>query len=607
MADTSRYFVVCLPSENKADRVILVRDTAASAEDTLTRGRICLAQASTPSRHTFELAEKIDRLLGQLGASLALTVQTEHPRISAAGLETIKELLGRRNVRQSLALELASLSIATAMADSSLPSPEDFFLNATTLKSFLRALIHLNHSYAAFLLCRELNILFENPREAAIPAILGDSVALNELVSQEDFLSVMSNAPYHAVREALAMNKFHPAADSPWPTAPLERGSTRGQAQLFPIEAELQPYLDPADKKSLIDRMWQQRAELSDLDADVLDMMSAIWLEQARNTDSTARARIDDLLRLRGLKPKTGEGGRPSGFRKEQRERLFRSLHHLNNLWVRMWEMDSFPPESERRSRRTKVQNIASRAFIITDIAGNQRGSDAPLEIEEFLFRPGMVFANFLFGVGRQTALLSRKAVQYDPYRQNWEKRLARYLSWQWRIEASTPDPRRTFRAQTLLEAVGEKWTQEENKFLKERLEKALARLASDNIIASWNWIQPTNPSAVRRFLAETWHQGNIQIEQPEFIRGHYTSILPPADAAHTPNQQIPLLPPATQPGGPLHERLLAHRKRAGLTQGQLASQLAITQAYYSQVENGKRLPSEELLDRIEDWFQTLT
>ncbi|WP_051669373.1 helix-turn-helix domain-containing protein [Bryobacter aggregatus] len=604
MAEQIRYFVVAIPADNKPDRVILVRDTSISCEDTITRARICLAQASQPSRENFEFAEKIDRIISDLGASLTLTVQTEDPRLASAGLETIKELLGRRHVRQALALEIASLTRASALADSLLPSLDSFFRNLPKVKVFLRALLHLNHAYAAFLLYRELNIPYENTHDGLAPTLFGDSVSLTELVGQEDFLSVMSNAPYHAVREALAMNKFQPASDSPWPTAPIERGTARGQAQLFPIEAELQPYMDPEHQKNLIDRMWEQRAELSDLDADVLDMMSAIWLEQARNTDSTARARIDDLLRLRGLKPKTGEGGRPSGFRKEQRERLFRSLHHLNNLWVRMWEMDSLTPESDRRTRRTKIQNIASRAFIITDIAGNQRGSDAPLEIEEFLFRPGMVFANFLFGVGRQTALLSRKAVQYDPYRQNWEKRLARYLSWQWRIEASVvQSPIRTFRAQTLLDAVGEKWTQEENKTLKDRLEKALHRLAADCIIARWSWIQPTNPHAVRRFLNEFWHQGNIEIEQPEFIRSHYSNLLPTPDSEHAAQKQIPLLSAAP---GPIHERLLTARKNSAQTQGQLAAVLGITQAYYSQVESGKRVPSQELLRRIEDWIESL-
>lgn len=603
MVEQSRYYVVFIPSENKPDRVMLVRDTSASVEDTITRGRVCLAQASLPSRESFEFAEKIDKIIVELGASLTLTVQTEHPRIATAGLETIKEILGRRHVRQSLALELAALARATALADPLLPSLDSFFRDNPRLKTFLRALLHLNHAYAAFLLYRELNIPADQPPETPVSGILGDSVSVEELVSQEDFLSVMSNAPYHAVREALAMNKFQSASDSPWPTAAIERGTARGQAQLFPIEAELQPYMDPDNQKNLIDRMWEQRAELSDLDADVLDMMSAIWLEQARNTDSTARARIDDLLRLRGLKPKTGEGGRPSGFRKEQRERLFRSLHHLNNLWVRMWEMDSLPLDSDRKSRRTKIHNIASRAFIITDVAGNQRGSDAPLEIEEFLFRPGMVFANFLFGVGRQTALLSRKAVQYDPYRQNWEKRLARYLSWQWRIEASAQAPRRIFRAQTLLEAVGEKWSEEDNKSLKDRLDKALTRLASDSIIAQWKWIQPTNPHAVRRFLNETWHQGSIEIEQPEFIRNHYNNLLPSPELENAAQRRIPLLAASSES---IHERLLSTRKASARTQGQIAALLGITQAYYSQIESGKRLPSKELIQRIDEWIETL-
>ncbi len=83
---------------------------------------------------------------------------------------------------------------------------------------------------------------------------------------------------------------------------------------------------------------------------------------------------------------------------------------------------------------------------------------------------------------------MSAKAVQYDPYRQKWEKRLARYLSWQWRIQASRTGYSRPYRVNTLLEVVGEENGPQRPHLIRNRLEKALDCLQEDKLIASWQY-----------------------------------------------------------------------------------------------------------------------
>lgn len=613
MAASTRYLVIRFAHGLRPGPVLLLPSTSLSREEHVAWAQRCLESARHLTGEGYRAADRLALLLREHIEPLVLTVQSEHPSLSAAGLEALRELLLRRGVRNAIALELTVLLGATLLAEQQVATPvghppplEPDWDNLLRLrkhfKDLLAATIQLNHAWAAYCISTELGLEWITPAEGAT-SIAEDSVSLADIVNEDVFLSVMSNAPYHAVREALALNRFSRSGDSPWPTASIERGGARGQAQLFPIEAELQPYMDSGDQKNLINSMWQQRAELSDLDADVLDMMSAMWLEQARNSESTARARIDDLLRLRGLKPKTGEGGRSSGYRKEQREQLFRTLTHLNNLWVKMAEFETVANEGDRRGRKTKIQNISSRAFIITDIGGNQRSSDGPMEIEEFLFRPGVIFANFLYGVGRQTALLSRKAVEYDPYRQSWEKRLTRYLSWQWRVEATRPDSERSFRVETLLDAVGETWNRQDGRRLKERLEKALKQLAADHVIASWAWNEPENPARIRRFMSEYWQHASIRIRQPDLVRNHYQTLMPQAASPIAiAGSQIELLGASIRSSS-LADRMLAKRKKSGISQQGMASLFRITQAYYSQVESGKREPSTELRRKMEDWL----
>ena len=52
------------------------------------------------------------------------------------------------------------------------------------------------------------------------------------------------------------------------------------------------------------ERLWQQREALSDLEADALDVLSALWLCQARPPQEDALAEVDELLALRGLHAK---------------------------------------------------------------------------------------------------------------------------------------------------------------------------------------------------------------------------------------------------------------------------------------------------------------
>lgn len=56
--------------------------------------------------------------------------------------------------------------------------------------------------------------------------------------------------------------------------------------------------------------MWEQRSQLSDLEADALDALSALWLYQVKSEKDDAVAHVDNFLQLRGLTPKQSGNGR---------------------------------------------------------------------------------------------------------------------------------------------------------------------------------------------------------------------------------------------------------------------------------------------------------
>lgn len=404
------------------------------------------------------------------------------------------------------------------------------------------------------------------------------------------YLSVASNLAYQALRDVVAKQQFREIPDSPWPTAILQRDGAIGIAQLRPIEADDPFPLEPERKQRLVELMWSQRAELSDLDADVLDLLSAIWLQQARTPNDPAIVTVDDCLRLRGLAPKLAGTGRRGGFSSKQREEFLYALGRIESTWLKMSEIETY--SGKGRPQKTALE---SRAFVMTTRLGQMR-LDGRMDIQQFIFRPGDIFSRFLFGPGRQTALLSAKAVQYDYYRHKWEKRLTRYLSWLWRINASNSTISFPLKVSTLLDCVGE--AEAHPRFpnrIRERLEKALDTLKQDKVISQWQYDRANHEQELEQ--QQTWYpiwlRWTVDIQPPPEIRTHYGSLNPAnsADVA----------------GVSVGQRLRQRREHLKLSQTDAAKQIGIDRSLLSRIEQDKRTPSQNDLVKIERWLGEIT
>jgi hypothetical protein len=400
----------------------------------------------------------------------------------------------------------------------------------------------------------------------------------------EAYLSVIGAGCYQGTREAVAHGSFAQADGSPWPTAPIDKGMARGHIQLRPVVIDTQPFMPPEDLERWTQLMWRQRGELSDLDADTLDALSALWLYQATDPNDNAVANVDDLLTMRSLNRKRGGSGRRGGYMPHQRTAMLQSLARIQNLWLNMAELETYDGDDTRRGKRRRTPRkraILSRAFVMKDLMGQVR-LDGFIDVEQFIFQPGTVFAHFLTGPGRQTALLSAKALQYDPYRQAWEKRLTRYLSWQWRCEARHGNYLQPMRIKTLLEAVGQHVNQRRLARQRARLEKALDTIQEDQVIAAWQYAKE----------AAYWPDSTVLIEPPDRIREQYQHL----ERHETPRRRALPAP------GTLGERLKRQRQALQLSQIQAAEQLGLHQGYYSRLERGYAAPSPAVRTRLETW-----
>lgn len=417
---------------------------------------------------------------------------------------------------------------------------------------------------------------------------------LGGMAAPDGMLVVLSSENFQSLREALYKNSFRQVEGSPWPTATLDRQGAKSFAELRPAAMDLEPLLAPRTIEAWAATMWKQQSELSDLDADALDALCALYLNQAREADDTAVADVDEILAMRGLKPKRGGQGRRGGYEPEQRAEMLKALSHIQNLWINIAEVMVYEGTG-RQAKRPVTKSLQSRPFIITDRMGQIR-LDGYLEVERFIFRPGKAFAAFLFGSGRETGILFQKALQYDPFRRKWEKRLTRYISWHWRGASLNGDFAQTYRVQQLLDAVGERINERYPSKTRARLEQALEHLRVDRVLAKWSYEGWIASDTFERGWAESWLDATIVIDAPEVIRAYYTQW----------RNTEPLLvenPSSARETSDIGVRITRHRKMLGLSQQQVATGLGIRQGYFSKIERGKASPSPQLTRRIEAWL----
>ncbi len=409
-----------------------------------------------------------------------------------------------------------------------------------------------------------------------------------EALLKKDFLPVSSSASYQAMREVVALKKFSKDVESPFPTAFVEKSSIKGKIQLTPLQSET---VYGEKLKELEMSMWQKREQLSDLHVDVIDAMCATWIVQASSDESRAVITADDVLKLRGLKAHLSGTGRRGGFTMEQREEIVGAVQDLENIWFEI-------TEKVKRGKKSKSDFIQSRAVVVTDRGGQMR-IDGSLDVMWFVFRPGSIFARYLLTEGRQSALLAAQALRYNVRTEAVEKRLVRYLSWQWRIRSKSATYLQPYEAQTLIKEAGIKVPERNTNQVCERLEKALDRLQTDNLISGWQYVDWNWENAKKHGWIKNWLTTKIAIEPPDLIRDSYQSI---GQTIETPLLTLmdKIQPPRNEAEIALQTK--AKRKSLNLSQMQLAERLTLSQPTLSRIELGRKVSKTEK-QKILQWL----
>jgi len=405
---------------------------------------------------------------------------------------------------------------------------------------------------------------------------------LSKLKVIPNYIFVMNNVVYQAVREAIYRKNFTQHKPDSWPTSHFIKGNTRGYIQIIP----------KSEEDELIQVANDNVQSLCNIDIDVFDILCSIFLNKAKHPADIIKIDIADILAMRGLKLKLGGHGRRGGYEAKQKEQVINALKNIQSIWLTIDKTVLY------KNNKPVQVSVQGRTFVFKNLDGKEYVVNKETCSKSVFFTVDKVFAKYLTASQRQVALLPIKAIQYHAYRLNCEKQLCRYLSWRWRTQAYKGDFLQKNRVSTLLEATGETLNERSPLRTRERFEKALDQLAEDGLIAAWHYVRWNEEITANKGWAKYWLNTSVVIEPPNLVKEHYRSI--EKNKKHNVAQKSTKKEVEDQQLG---EKVLTCRKERKLTLLQLAEELQVSAPYMSNIERNQVKPSAQLKAKILKWL----
>ena len=345
------------------------------------------------------------------------------------------------------------------------------------------------------------------PRKRAIPHapnLFGQGVA-----------ETAACLPIQAVIASIQDAKSSSRWEQPKDHAPFFRfEKPRGTAIIEYKTGEKNEVFDDKTTASL----WRQVKNFSDDDADVVLALFAHLIRPSEN-DGTAWCMASQYLDYRGIKPimkaDTPSGHkRRAGHRQEDIKAIGDSIGRIENIWITLSQWIDETPSGKKKRKRTEYTHkgrllMVEEAYTQRELPEGDIEGDPGMEIG-WRIRPGSWLRTFLESPNRQVAILCQKSLQYDPYRQQWEKRLSRYFMFHGHI--NTHGGGGTFNREIgkMLQELSLEVNKERPQRTRDRFEKAMNTLTKDKIIQEWKYAEAASPPA-KGWLA-TWLEQKITV-----------------------------------------------------------------------------------------------
>ena len=351
---------------------------------------------------------------------------------------------------------------------------------------------------------------------------LDNNEIINDLI-KEDFQEVGSSLVYHRIREAIGMNLFEIEDDIP--TVKIKDVNSSHVAKILP-NADEDMVLNNGEIGQWEVLMTQAITSMDDYTADTFDIISIMWMNKAKSRHDMITFSHEDVLKLRQLeKLKGGKGS--STYSKVQRIEVMKRLAAIASIWISVNEDEDISiVENLEKNKDFRISKFR-RLFQVDNVTfAHDRKTNEAIGIYECDIRPTDLLAKYLYGNKKTTSFLSLKALQYNPVKHKFHKRLTRYFSWQWKIRSGKNEFEKPFNIggdKGLLSVIGFEHDEKKPYRTRETLENILDKLTEDEVIGGWSYLEIDEEKMKGKGRYENyWFKLKIIIHLPKELKNEF-------------------------------------------------------------------------------------
>ncbi|MFC9450104.1 helix-turn-helix domain-containing protein [Bacillus cereus] len=365
------------------------------------------------------------------------------------------------------------------------------------------------------------------------------------VVNHEDYYEVNNSAVYYKLRDGIAKNQFEEDELSKVLQYPIDTKSSNGVAQLSSHKDEdlrLTNIEEAARWNTLVDDVM---SNMDDLTADCLDAITIQWINEAKSPDEFIDFSYEQVLEMCNI-PKTVVKNKEY-YRAEDKIKIAKRIAALASIFIYLNDDNEVVVLNDREDEGERLElkrEVVKRLFVLDSVVlWRHSVTNEYMGIESCRIKPGSFLTNYLYGSNNTTALLSKKALEYNSYRHKYHKRLIRYLTWQWRIRqmySSLKKPYSIGGDKGLLAVMDIPKDWKPNR-IREQLENVLMDLENEKVISHWEYSDPLDEQQVgkRNWFKNYYANLGITILPPEEMLQSMDRVIE-KKSIEEPQEQLP-------------------------------------------------------------------
>ncbi|MEN8648275.1 helix-turn-helix domain-containing protein [Bacillus cereus group sp. BceL062] len=437
----------------------------------------------------------------------------------------------------------------------------------------------------------------------------------NTGLEHENYYEVNNSAVYYKLRDGIAKNQFEEDENTKLKSYPIETKDSSGVAQLSSHKDEdlrLINIEEAARWNTLVDGVM---SNMDDLTADCLDAITIQWLNEAKSPDEFIDFSYNQVLEMCSI-PKA-KANNTEYYRAEDKIKVAKRIAALASIFIYLNDDNEVVVLNDRAEAGKHYEvkrEVIKRLFVLDSVVlWRDNNTNEYMGIESCRIKPGSFLSSYLYGSSSTTALLSKKALEYNSYRHKYHKRLIRYLTWQWRIRQMFSSLKRPYSIggdKGLLAVMGVNQNQKPNR-IREQLENVLIDLEKEKVISHWEYSEDLKEEMLtkKNWFKNYYAQLGIIILPPKelmnsiekIVKKKTVDIIQEESSVKIENNNLDV----DEYENSIREKISFFHMNKNITMRDLSKEIGISQPTLSRFYNKKtKRLSSTAKDKLTQWYK---